>query len=104
MIKKSRSKRDFVDNKIIETETTDGFKVSIKDDEPNDISNMLSKTVEVLRREVTHLLGESTNGKLSRSSSADLVAYVKLLSDLHQQEQETLSNLSEKELEEFVNK
>lgn len=64
----------------------------------SDISTLLTKTIEILRREVTHLLVDSARGKLEKSSSTDLVNYIKLLTELHASEKDLLDDLSDEEL------
>jgi hypothetical protein len=68
----------------------------------SDISTLLSKTIEILRREVTHLLMESSSGKLGKGSSTDLVNYIKLLNELHANEKDILDQLSDEELQAIV--
>ncbi len=68
-----------------------------------DISDMLERTKEVLRREIKNLSTESIKGKLKPASSASLTAYVKLLADLLKEEKSTISKLSKEELEKLAN-
>lgn len=68
----------------------------------SDISTLLGKTIEILRREVTHLLMESALGKLPKGSSTDLVNYVKLLNELHAEEKDILDQLSDDELQAII--
>lgn len=63
-----------------------------------DIEDLLAKGGEVLRREITNLLIESSSKKLSAGSARDLVAYVRLLSDLKTEKQKELADLSDDEL------
>lgn len=69
-----------------------------------DIADLLSKTLEILRREVKHLLMESSAEKLHPNSARDLVNYVKLLSELHSEEKDLLDTLTDDELKEILNK
>lgn len=67
-----------------------------------DIEELLAKGGEILRREILNLLMESSRGKLSAASSRDLVAYVKLLSELKADALEQLDDLSDDELRKLV--
>lgn len=64
-----------------------------------DVEELLSKGGEILRREISNLMVESTSKKLSPASARDLVAYVKLLSELKEVEKAELSNLTDEELQ-----
>lgn len=66
---------------------------------PMDIDDLLSKGGEILKREIRHLLRESAGNKLSPGSARDLVAYVKLLSELKEGAQKELENLTDEELQ-----
>jgi hypothetical protein len=71
-----------------------------------DLSQLLERCLEILRREITNITLESTK-KLSASSARDLVAYTKLLSEIQEQEMKAakgLSKLSAVELEELKRK
>jgi len=93
------NKKAFIDQVVQDNEPP---APPIKLDDTSDFSMMLLKTVEILRRDITHLMMESSQGKLSKSSATDLVNYVKLLSDLYKQEKEILSNLSTEEIKALV--
>lgn len=67
-----------------------------------DIEELLAKGGEILRREILNLLMESSRGKLSAASSRNLVAYVKLLSELKADVLEQLDDLSDDELRKLV--
>jgi len=69
-----------------------------------DLEKLLSKTGEILRREVANLLGESSKGKLSAPSSNNLVQYIKLLSELKAEKQKELENWTDEELEAALTK
>lgn len=45
----------------------------------SDVASLLEKATEALRRDLNHIFGEVSLGKLPPASSRDLVAYVKLL-------------------------
>lgn len=62
------------------------------------LESQLEKATEILRREITNLMIESSSKKLSPSSAKDLVAYIKLLSELKAEQQEDLSKLTEEQL------
>ncbi len=64
-----------------------------------DISDLLDKGGEILRREITNLMVESSGKKLSPNSAKDLVAYLKLLSELKIEQQKALAEMSDEELE-----
>lgn len=68
------------------------------------IEDLRLKTLEILRREVLNLMGESTRGKLSPTSSKSLTDYIKLLSDLKDLEAEELEKLSEEHLRKIAAK
>jgi len=63
-----------------------------------DVDDLLTKTLEILRREVKHLMVESAEGKLKGPSAKDLVAYVKLLSDIKNEQDAYLRTLSDDDL------
>ena len=71
-------------------------------DDDNDIGTMLTKSIEILRREIRHLMYESAQTKLSKGSSTDLVNYIKLLSDLHDKEKELVSKITDEELKKLL--
>ena len=73
-------------------------------EDDNDIATMLTKSIEILRREIRHLMYESSQTKLNKGSATDLVNYIKLLSDLHEKEQELVSKLTDEELKEILEK
>ncbi len=53
-----------------------------------DITKLLDKGLEILRKEVNNLFMESSQGKLSAVSARDLVGYVKLLHDLEERQKQ----------------
>jgi hypothetical protein len=75
-------------------------KEAVKDDssEAFDVEQLLNRGGIILRREVQNLLMESSAGKLSPTSARDLVAYVKLLSELKAEQSKEISNLTDEEL------
>ena len=64
-----------------------------------DVDQLLSKTGTILAREVQNLLIKSSGGKLDAPDSRDLVAYIRLLSELKTEQQKALANLTPEELE-----
>lgn len=58
------------------------------------VDELTAKTLEILRREITNLMIESSAGKLAPPSSKSLVDYIKLLDDLKQKEKELLEEAS----------
>jgi Sec-independent protein translocase protein TatA len=63
------------------------------------LSELFEKTVEILRRDINHLFGESCGKKLSPTSARDLAGYLKILKDLQTDEASLLANLSDEKLE-----
>ncbi len=71
--------------------------------EPLDVDHLLERGGEILRREIANLMAESSSRKLSPTSARDLVAYVKLLSELRVEQKKELANMSTEELERLTN-
>jgi hypothetical protein len=69
-----------------------------------DIEALLAKSGEILRREITNIMSQSSAGKLDAASSRDLVAYIKLLSELKAEKQAELANMSDDDLAAVLNK
>lgn len=69
-----------------------------------DVQDLLDKCGEILRREVTNLLMESSRGKLGEKSARDLAAYIKLLSDLKEEETAKLTELTDEQLQSIIKK
>lgn len=63
-----------------------------------DVLSLLDKAGTILTREVRNLMAESSAGKLSPTSARDLVAYLKLLSELKSQQAEELAAMSDDQL------
>lgn len=63
-----------------------------------DVVAELDRVQLILRREVKNLLIASASGKLLPAHSRDLVAYVRLLSDLKKEQLEELSSKTDDEL------
>lgn len=63
-----------------------------------DVNALLSRGGEILKREIRNLLRESANGKLGAGSARDLVAYLRLLSELKIDEEAAANELTEEEL------
>ena len=63
-----------------------------------DVVDALGKAELILGRELRNLTIESSKGKLSATSSRDLVAYVRLLNELKANQAEELSKLTDDDL------
>ncbi len=70
--------------------------------EPLDVDHLLERGGEILRREIANLMAESSSRKLSPTSARDLVAYVKLLSELRTEQKREIANMSEEELKKLA--
>jgi ribosomal protein L29 len=66
------------------------------------LESLLNRSLEILKREITNLMMASANGKLNGTSGRDLVAYVKLLSDLQNKKSDELSEMSDEDLEKVL--
>lgn len=64
-----------------------------------DADTLLAKAGIILQREIGNLMRASLAGKLDRSESQDLVAYVKLLTEIKSEMQDALANMSDAELQ-----
>ena len=76
-----------------------------------DLQNLRDKAIEALRRDLNHIFLEVSGGKLSPTSSRDLVAYYKLLTEINAEEknkeertEEYLEGRTKEELEEMAKK
>lgn len=69
-----------------------------------DLEELGAKAQEILRREITNLMVESSGRKLSPTSSAALVQYIKLLGELKEKEDEQLRNLGDEHLAKLAGK
>lgn len=69
---------------------------------PFDVAKELEHCEEILRREVRNLMSESSRGKLSKDASASLRDYFKLLSEMKDEQQDTLKHKSKEELEKLA--
>ena len=69
-----------------------------------DAETLLAKAYYILQREIANMMVESASGKLNKDSARDLVAYVKLLSDIKLDQEELLNNLTTDQLNEVVKK
>lgn len=68
------------------------------------IDELRAKTMEILRREVTNLMIESSKGKLHANSAKSLTDYIKLLGELKDIEEEELASLKDEHLKKLVEK
>lgn len=84
---------------LIESLTPPEKPKSITVNDQEDFATLLTKGVEVLRREIAHLSSEVVTNKLSRGSSQDLVSYIKLLKELYENEKDLLADMSDEALE-----
>lgn len=66
-----------------------------------DVVAELDRVQQILRREIKNLLIASASGKLLPAHSRDLVAYVRLLSDLKKEQEADLANSTDDELKVF---
>lgn len=69
-----------------------------------DVAKELELCEEILRREVRNLMSESCKSKLSEKSARDLTSYIKLLSEMRDEQREGLRKLSTEELEKLAKK
>lgn len=63
------------------------------------LESQLEKAIEALRRDLSYIMAEASKGKLSAPAARDLVAYIKLLSELKMEESQSLQSLSDDALE-----
>lgn len=87
---------------VVSSQPTTASPSSPASDDDNDIGTMLTKSIEILRREIRHLMMESSQNKLSKGSSTDLVNYIKLLSDLHDKEQSIVTQITDEDLKRIL--
>lgn len=59
-----------------------------------DLSKLLKKASDAVKKDINHIYLEVSSRKLSDKSARDLVAYVKLLSDLAKSQKEKKEELS----------
>jgi hypothetical protein len=70
-----------------------------------DLSKLLKKASDAVKRDINHIYLEVSTRKLSDKSARDLVAYVKLLSDLakaQKESKEALSSVPDDELKKLA--
>jgi len=63
-----------------------------------DLVKLNKRLLNVLSRDVVHLLEASYKGKLDRDDQQALTNYLKLMKDLQKQEEDALENMSDEEL------
>ena len=69
------------------------------DTEPFDVDTLLSKCGTILQREIRNLLIKTSSGvKLDRADSQDLIAYIKVLSEVKGELEDAAKNMSDDEL------
>jgi len=66
------------------------------------LESLLVKATKVLRSDLQAITLEATKGKLGPASARDLVAYVRLLSDLKADQEEDLSKLTDEQLKALI--
>lgn len=69
-----------------------------------DVAKELEMCEEILRREIRNLMSESSRSKLSEKSARDLTSYIKLLSEMRDEQGDKMKDLSVEELETLVKK
>jgi len=69
-----------------------------------EIDKLLQHCQTVLIREVKNLMSESSKGKLSASSSRDLVVYLELLQGMQRKMVKSLAELSDEDLAKLLKK
>ncbi len=85
--------------KIYPAKSTEDRKEEVEGDGYEfDVEALLNKGAEILRREITNLMRLSAKGKLEGGDARDLVAYIKLLSELKTEQQAALKNMTDEEL------
>lgn len=67
-----------------------------------DVVEQLDKARLILQREIRNLAVTSSRGKLSPTEARDLVAYIKLLSELETAEKEALSSMKDEDLKKLA--
>lgn len=90
--------------KVFPVKTVKGMFVS--DDEPSelDVVALLDKAGLILKREVHNLTMASAAGKLLPAHARDLVAYVKLLSELRDKQEADAAAMTDDELQKLASK
>jgi hypothetical protein len=71
----------------------------------DDLNKLLKKASDAVKRDLNHIFTEVSTRKLSATSSRDLVAYVKLLSDIskaQKEQKEELAAASDDELKKLA--
>jgi hypothetical protein len=71
----------------------------------DDLSKLLKKASDAVKRDLNHIYTEVSTRKLSATSSRDLVAYVKLLSEIsktQKEQKEELASASDEELKKLA--
>lgn len=67
-----------------------------------DVDVLLAQGGAILAREIKNLMMASSRGKLEAAEARDLVAYLKLLSELKIEQQKALADLTDVELQDLV--
>lgn len=69
-----------------------------------DLDNLNKKLLNVLSREINHLMQLSFNHKLEKDDADALAKYVKLLKELQKDSTESNDNLTDEQLEKLASK
>jgi|SRR5271166_3930212 len=69
---------------------------------PVNLNKVHHRLLNILNRDVVHLMESSFKGVLTKDQSASLVNYLKLIKTLKELEKEKLSEMSEEDLEKLV--
>lgn len=85
-------------SKVYPVKDKAGMYVTPEPEQTFDVVAELDRVQLILQREVKNLLIASASGKLLPAHSRDLVAYVRLLSDLKKEQEADLANSTDDEL------
>jgi hypothetical protein len=69
-----------------------------------DVEKLLANSGAILAREIKNLMMASSRGKLEASDARDLVAYIKLLSELKEAQKAEMADMTEEQLAALVEK
>lgn len=67
-----------------------------------DFDQQLERCLEIVRREINHLMLKSAEGKLAPTEARDLCSYTKLLAELDRDAKGALEGLSPEDLEKLA--
>lgn len=83
---------------VLVTPPDSGVSMDAAPESSFDIESLLEQSLNILSREIRNLARMSASGKLEGSDAKDLVSYVKLLSELKQEQQEKAASMTDEEL------